>query len=143
MFCSKTNNNLINRTHKRALRIVYSDHNRSLEELLLLDKNCTVHIRNLRYLMCEIYKSINKINPDFMWELFKIKSTSMQLRAKRIIHLPSRNSLSKGTNTNHYRSITLWNSLNPKLMEAKSLDLFKKGLTTWEGKKCVCKICKI
>ena len=41
------------------------------------DDSATVHISNFRCLMTEVYKSLNKLNPEFMWdykENEKIKS---------------------------------------------------------------------
>ena len=58
MFCSKEYNNLINKTHKRALRVVYQENDSSLNDLLKIDNSTTVHVKNLRILMCEIYKSL-------------------------------------------------------------------------------------
>ena len=41
VFCSKTSNNLIDKTHKRALRVVYNSYDKSLEELLQIDGSVT------------------------------------------------------------------------------------------------------
>ena len=59
MFCSKTSNNLIDKTHKRALRVVYKSYDKSLEGLLQIDGSVTIHQRNLRTLMKEVYESKN------------------------------------------------------------------------------------
>ena len=63
MFCSKTSDNSIDKTHKRALRVLYNSFDKSLEELLQIDGSVTIHQRNLRTLMIEVYKSINRLNP--------------------------------------------------------------------------------
>ena len=43
MFCRKTSNALlVNRTHKRALRVVYENKHLSLEELLVVDGNVNI-----------------------------------------------------------------------------------------------------
>ena len=60
MFCNKMSNNLIDKTHKRALRVVYNCYDKSLEELLQIDGSLKIHQRNLRTLMIEVFKSINK-----------------------------------------------------------------------------------
>ena len=142
MFCSKECNNLINKTHKRALRVVYQDTNSSYEDLLEKDKSCTIHINNLRLLMCEIFKSLHSLNPSFMKDLFALKPLSMNLRAQKILVLPANNSRSRGTNTNLYRAITLWNSLAPSIMNSQSLLELKNKLRSWKGEGCVCKICR-
>ena len=46
MFCSKSANKEINRTNKRALRLLYEDYDSSFEQLLEKDGSITVHQRN-------------------------------------------------------------------------------------------------
>mgnify|MGYP006996198031 CR=1 FL=1 len=63
MFCSKSDNTLINNTHKKALRIVYKEPDKTLSQLLDIDGSPGIHLRNLRFLMVEVFKSLNKLNP--------------------------------------------------------------------------------
>ena len=49
MFCNKTSNNQINRTHKRTLRLVYEMQDANLEDLLLKDNSWNVHESNIPY----------------------------------------------------------------------------------------------
>ena len=49
-------NNRINNLHERALRIVYQDKKSDFETLLKNDKSVTIHVRNLHYLVTEVYK---------------------------------------------------------------------------------------
>ena len=67
LFSSKGANNEINRTHKRALRALYGDYESTFEELLDKDKSMTIHKKNLQILMVEIYKTINHLNPAYIW----------------------------------------------------------------------------
>ena len=52
-------NNRINNLYERALRIAYQDKKSDVETLLKNDKSVTIHVRNLQYLVTEIYK-VNK-----------------------------------------------------------------------------------
>ena len=61
LFCGKTANNEINRTHKRVLRILYRDYESKFEELLDWDKTNTTRTKNLEKLMIAIYKSFNHL----------------------------------------------------------------------------------
>ena len=70
LYCSKTTNNDINRTHKRALRILYKDYESTFEELLERDNTKTTRTTNLQKLMIEVYKSFNHLNPEYMWKFF-------------------------------------------------------------------------
>ena len=69
MFCSKTINRKIDRLHERALRLAYKDYVSSFHELLEKDKSVTIHNRNLRALVIEMYKIHHKISPSFIREL--------------------------------------------------------------------------
>ena len=56
IFHNRTLDNKINRTHERALRIVYRDKTSNFTELLQKDNAVTVHQRNLKVLATEICK---------------------------------------------------------------------------------------
>ena len=58
MFHSRGLNNKINRIHERALRITYNDKLSSYGEPLTKDSSVTIHHRNIRALVIEIYKVI-------------------------------------------------------------------------------------
>ena len=74
LFCRKAANDLINRTTKRAMRITYNSNNEeALDALLQRDGTLTIHKKNLQNLMVEIYKTINHLNPPYMWDLFTKK----------------------------------------------------------------------
>ena len=103
LFCSKTANNDINRTHKRALRILYRDYESSFEELIERDNTKTIHTKNLQKLMIEVYKSLNHLNPEYMWEFFVKKDVQYYLRTKELCKLPSVSSQRYGLNSISFR----------------------------------------
>ena len=142
MFCKKSENDLINRTHKRALRVVHNNKGLLLNELLQIKEESHIHLKNIRLLMCEVFKSLHRTNPEFMWNLFKPKHLEKNLRKPTLLQLPSPKSKSKGTNTLLYRASTLWNSLPSHFVTAKSISIFKNLLNKWDVSKCICKICK-
>ena len=70
LFCSKTANNEIDRTHKHAVRILYRDYESTYEELLERGNTKTTHTKNLHKLMIEVNKSLNHLHPEYIWEFF-------------------------------------------------------------------------
>ena len=70
MFCNQNQNSRINKLHHRALRVVYRDVVSPFEELLRKDRSVTIHHRNLRFLVTEIYKVKNGTTPSFMSDIF-------------------------------------------------------------------------
>ena len=88
MFCGKVANNDLNRTHKRALRILLNDHTSTFNELLHRVNECTIHQKNLQKLMLEVYNSLTQQNPSFLWDMFHEKDNKYNLRSKNLLMLP-------------------------------------------------------
>ena len=66
MFSGKAANKELSRSHKRALRILQNDYSSPFEELLRKSNECTIHIKNMKKLMLEVYKCLKNENPSFM-----------------------------------------------------------------------------
>ena len=80
MFCGKVAINDLNRTHKRALRILLNDYTSTFNELLHRVNECTIHQKNLQKLMLEVYNSLTQQNPSFLWDMFHEKDNKYNLR---------------------------------------------------------------
>ena len=68
---------LINKIHKRTLRLVYEMEDSNFEDLLLKDNSWNVHENNVHALLIEIYKSINNLSPPIMKDFFDLKKYSI------------------------------------------------------------------
>ena len=66
-FSSKAANNEINRTHKRAPRMLYKNNNLSFDKCLMKEVGITILVKNLQNLMLEVFKSLNYLNPSYLW----------------------------------------------------------------------------
>ena len=65
MFCSRSLNNLINRIHKRALRLIHNDHVSTFLDILEITKEKAIHQNNLESLITkEICKFLNGVSPS-------------------------------------------------------------------------------
>ena len=87
LFFNKGANKEIDRTHKRALRILYKEYG-PLETLLTRSGSFCRHVRNLQKLMTEIYKSMNQLNPSLVWEFHEKKHVTYDLRILNLCKLP-------------------------------------------------------
>ena len=87
MFCNRKCSELINRTHKRALRVLLYDFSLTLDELFKKTGQPSIHCRQLQLLLIEVFKSLKKENPRFMWDLFQIKTSKYNLRAGNTLKL--------------------------------------------------------
>ena len=56
-------------------RFLCNDYEISYEELLSKSSTSSMNVKRLRALCVELYKTINKLNPDFMRDLFKLRFT--------------------------------------------------------------------
>ena len=64
MFAGKTSVNEICKIHCRTLQVVYSEYQKSCDQLLQINKD--ISIQNLHILALEVYRSIIHFNPEFM-----------------------------------------------------------------------------
>ena len=62
-------NNRINNLHERALKILCKDKKSDFETLLKNAKFVTIHVRDLHYLVAEIYKVKNNTSPEIMRDI--------------------------------------------------------------------------
>ena len=53
MLSSRTSNNMINKIHERALRLILNDHTSDFDALLQNNNDTCNHIRNIKTLMVE------------------------------------------------------------------------------------------
>ena len=80
MFHSKGDAKRIQSTQIRAIRAETSDFATSSDDILSAYNIEPIHTTNLRFMLVEVFKSINRLNPDFLWDLFLQKNLAMSLR---------------------------------------------------------------
>ena len=66
MFCSRQTNNMINKIHGKALRIVLNHHISDFETMLRNINGITIHHRNIQTLMIELFKIKHDLAPPIM-----------------------------------------------------------------------------
>ena len=121
MFCGKVANNDLNRTHKRALRILLNDYTSTFNELLHRVNECTIHQKNLQKLMLEVYNSLTQQNPSFLWDMFHEKDNKYNLRSKNLLMLPPTKTTTYGNDSLSFRGSILWNSLMTRRLPPPSV----------------------
>ena len=73
MFSTKAANKEINRTYyKRALRVLHKDNDGSFHTCLQRGTDTTIHVKNLQKLMLEIFKTLNLLNPTYLWDFISL-----------------------------------------------------------------------
>ena len=68
--------NKVESLQKRVLRFLCNNYSISYEGLLEKAGNFKMSVYKLRILCVEIYKTINKLNPEIMNNIFKVKENT-------------------------------------------------------------------
>ena len=142
MFHDKSTNCYINKIHYRSLKALYQNFNSSYTDLLELDSSVTIHVKNLRSLMTEIFKCKKQISPNFIIDMFSSKNLNYNLRNKNLLIIPPAETTRYGFNSVRFQGSLLWNKLPINIKSCANVKTFKKCIKTWAGNCCNCVICK-
>ena len=72
-FCSASSTNKLEKVQERALRFINNDHTSSLNDLLKSTNTQPLHVRRIKQMACEVFKTINKMSPEYINDLVEIK----------------------------------------------------------------------
>ena len=81
------------------MRIAYNNFNSSFSEVLEMTNESTIHIRNLKFLLTEVYKFLNGLFPPIMNEVFQTNNCLYDLRNPRILASKHKSTIKHGINT--------------------------------------------
>ena len=143
LFCNKKSKNKIEKINERAQRIIHTDYSLNYNDLLKKDEDTTIHINMIRNLALEVYKTLNKLNPPFMQNLFEEKHTKYDLRGIKSLDIPKVNTTKYGIQSLKYLGPKIWNSLPDEVKLAPSANHFKTLTKTWFLENvCCCSFCQ-
>ena len=80
------------------------------DELLQMNNEITIHQKYLPALICEVFKSLNKSNPEFMWSFFTFKNITYNIR-NGPLKLPNAKSTYCSINSVYFKACLLWDGL--------------------------------
>ena len=128
---------------KKALRLLYDDYSISYEDLLEKAGKVKTSVNRLRNLCVEIYKTINKLNPEFMNNIFKVKENKRLVREQYKLNLetPEWNQVTFGTKILKVYGPKVWNSLPFHIKTSENLIQFKSLIKNWNDNSCSCAVC--
>ena len=131
---NRTNNNKTNRLQERCLPLIYNDKKLSFKDLL--EKDGSIHHRNLRTLALELFKALKGLSPVIFAEAFCRRNYShfAMPRAKTVNH---------GLESLSYIVSKLWDSIPSHMKEIYSINEFKHAIKTWKPDLCSCRLCKV
>ena len=133
----------IEKIQERALRLLFNDSTSSYDNLLSKAGKCSMRISRLRTLCIEIYKTVSKLNPPFIQNIFKLKETTRSARnPKELIHHRP-NQVTFGSKSLLSLGPQIWNALPKEVKLAENIQTFKKLIKQWNGPSCKCNACKV
>ena len=132
--------NKIESLQKRALRFLYNDYSISYEDLFEKAGKVKMNINRLRNLSVEIYKTINKLNPEFMNNIFKVKENKRLVREQYKLNLetPEWNQVTSGAKLLKLYGPKVWNSLPFHIKTSENL--IQSLIKNWNRNSCSCKL---
>ena len=72
-FCGMTQDRQMEKVQERALRFLLNDFKSEYRELIDKSGFDTLHVRRIKSIACEVYTTVNDLNPDFMKDLIVAK----------------------------------------------------------------------
>ena len=112
-FFSAQSLNKIEKLQKRALRFLLNDYDSTYEDLLEKSGYPNMNLRRQRTLCIENYITLNKLNPCYMNDIFKLRNTDRLTREKYKLNLeiPKPNQATFGTRSLRSYGLKIWNAL--------------------------------
>ena len=105
-----------------------------------MSNSLTTHDKNLRLMLCVVFKTVNRLNPEIMWDSFNMtKTNKYSLRRGQNLQVPLART-TRATNSFDFRAAMAWNHLAAKIKAMPSLKDFAasiKNVTVY----CECIIC--
>ena len=142
MFCTRTENNRINRVHERALRIIYDDYSSSFEALLERDGAVTFHVINIRKVAIEMFKVYHGIAPEVISDLFTIAESNVTRTGRHFVRNGDITVFHGEMSLSSFGPI-VWNEMLPDLYkQCEDLSTFKRVIKNWMPK-CNCRLCRV
>ena len=120
--------------HFRALQVVYNTYEKSCNGLIILNRDISIHQKHLQFLATEVYKSVNNLNPQFMWNCFNFSTLPCKLRKGNKVNLPETRTC--------FRRALLWNNPLRNVKEGQSVAEFKEKIKELGNLTCSCVMCR-
>ena len=122
LVCSAKNSQKLEKRQLRALRsVAYHDYASTYDELLERARRPSLHLGRLRTLATEVYKSAHKLNPPYVQDLYKRKTTNHHLRGHDTLHIPQVNSTTYDVHSSAYLGAKVWNCQPQTIKRAVTL----------------------
>ena len=126
---NRTKNTKINRLHERCQRLLYNDKKSSFHDLLEKNSSVSIHHRNLRDLVTEMYRIHNGMAPENCDGNFPFKTPrTINLRSWFNFTLPIIRTVNYEIESIRYLGPEIWESILANVKEVDTIERFKSGI---------------
>ena len=122
MFSRKSLISRVQKIHLRSLQVFDNTYDTTYDELPPINSDVSIHQRQLCFLVIEVFKSVNKLNPHLMPDYFKMIFFAYDLRKVNTLNLPPAHSPCHGINLLLFHGSLLWNNLPREIKESLSIE---------------------
>ena len=134
----------IEKVQERALRFILNDFASPYDHILSITGKSKMEINRLRSLCIEIYKTLNRINPEYMSTIFKQTLNRTSPRFSYNIEVNKPKQVRFGERSLRSLGPKIWNNLPKQLKSSENLEIFKLNLKSWGAPgHCMCTSCRI
>ncbi len=132
-YCSISDTKKMEKLQERAVRYVVCNYQSPYKELP--EKACVskLFVDQLRTAMCEVFKVVNDIGPDYLKKYFTIKDSFYVTRATMPLVLPKFRSATYGKRNCGYEGTLFWNNLENYFKFNKFVKEFRYQTLRWDG----------
>ena len=140
MYCDKTSHNRINHLHELALRTVYNGNVSTFEKSLEKHNPATVHVRNVKILATELYKTKENLAASIIHKICEQRNIQYNFCTQTDFHLRWVKTVNCGLRTLRYlenmEHCSFW------VEKSETLKKFKMKIKSWKPMNCLCNLCQ-
>ena len=112
------------------------------DQLLEMGSTVDIHTKNLRLLVTEVYKSLHKLSPPLMWDIFTRRESRYSLRKGCKLNPLLQTASSRAINSFDFRATLAWNNLDAEIKSQTTLSRFKTSIKSIHIY-CECRKCAL
>ena len=113
---------------ERALKLVFNDTQAEYKKLLQQANALPLSYERQISILVEVFKSVNKMNPSFMHDAFKLHECQYELRNKSQMVVSKYNTVTYGYNSLAVHGSLLWNFVSQKAKSKTNVKEFQAAL---------------
>ncbi len=102
IFVEKTCTKKIKDIQEKAFRFMFNDKSSTYSSLLEICNYTILHIRHIKVIASEVFKSLNNLNLNFMNKMFQVKDITYDLTDSNILWQPMFNKITYGKRSFSY-----------------------------------------